>query len=80
MPLQPLCLPAAGDEPPCRASHACRASRAVRARPLVRTRRAWIGHRQGALQFLAIEGLGPRSLERSLAMVLGAARSRKGSR
>jgi hypothetical protein len=74
MRLQPDCLPAAGDEPPFRASRACRA------RPLVRTRRAWIGHRHTALQFLAIAGLGPRSLERSLAMVLGAARSSKGSR
>jgi hypothetical protein len=71
MPVQPDRLPVAGYEPPFRAN---------RAKPLVRTRRAWFGHRHTPLQFLAIEGLGPRSLERSLAMVLGAVRSNKRGR
>jgi hypothetical protein len=68
MRLQLYSLPAAGYEPP------------FRARALVRTRRAWFDHRNTVLQFLEVEGLGPRSLERSLVMVLGAARVRKGGR
>jgi hypothetical protein len=59
--LQLYCPPAAGDEPP------------FRARALVRSRRAWFGPGTMTLQFLEFEGLGARSLERCLDMVLAAA-------
>jgi hypothetical protein len=53
-----LCPSEAGDEPP------------FRARALVRARRAWVGRRIMALQFLEFEGLGSRSLASCLDTVL----------